>query len=144
MLATFLFAPPLSPFLLPLLQVCNVHGVRAEFLAIGASTRTRPAGAYFLGKAMYTKGYRELIDALNAYHNAGGGDGVMGAGNGDALPPIDTFGSGADESAIRAEVAAAGLPVTVHKVGSATRPLGNLHRTVASHQSDSPCHPRLS
>ena len=58
--------------------VCNVHGVRAEFLAIGAAAAERsraqngaqvdlggggetawPGGAYFLGKAMFTKGYRE-------------------------------------------------------------------------------------
>ena len=36
--------------------VCNVHGVRAEFLAIGRAIKSRPSGAYFLGKADYTKG----------------------------------------------------------------------------------------
>jgi len=59
--------------------VCNVHGVRAEFLAIGAAAAERsraqngaqvdlgvgdtawPGGAYFLGKAMFTKGYRESM-----------------------------------------------------------------------------------
>ena len=40
--------------------VCNVHGVRAEFLAVGASmsdpTKVRfSQGAYFLGKALWTK-----------------------------------------------------------------------------------------
>ena len=40
--------------------VCNVHGVRAEFLAIGRAITERPNGAYFLGKADYTKGYREV------------------------------------------------------------------------------------
>jgi hypothetical protein len=70
--------------------VCNVHGVRAEFLAIGAAAAERsraqngaqvdlgggdtawPGGAYFLGKAMFTKGYRELIEALVAYRDASG------------------------------------------------------------------------
>lgn len=47
--------------------VCNVHGVRSEFLGIGASASKRTdagkgdevwtQGAYFLGKALYTKGY---------------------------------------------------------------------------------------
>ena len=71
--------------------VCNVHGVRAEFLAIGAAAADAlqanrspfPDGAYFLGKAMFTKGYRELIDALllgSSSSSSGSGDlGDLGA-----------------------------------------------------------------
>jgi glycosyltransferase involved in cell wall biosynthesis len=81
--------------------VCNVHGVRAEFLAIGAAVDTRDSGAYFLGKAMYTKGYRELIDALSLH-------------KGSPLPPIDTYGSGEEYDDIVAEIDASGLPITPH------------------------------
>ena len=82
--------------------VCNVHGVRAEFLAIGAAVDTRDLGAYFLGKAMFTKGYRELIDGL-----------LMHDGDGGA-PPIDTYGSGEEYDQIVAEIDASGLPITPH------------------------------
>ena len=54
--------------------VCNVHGVRSEFLGIGASASKRTdagkgdevwtQGAYFLGKALYTKGY---VDGGNTF-----------------------------------------------------------------------------
>ena len=89
--------------------VCNVHGVRAEFLAIGAAITERDAGAYFLGKAMYTKGYREMIDALNNYRSNGAGDGER-----IPLPDIDTYGSGVDYDDIVAEIDACGLPITPH------------------------------
>jgi hypothetical protein len=54
--------------------VCNVHGVRSEFLGIGASASKRTdagkgdevwtQGAYFLGKALYTKGYVDGLPSL--------------------------------------------------------------------------------
>ena len=52
-------------------------------------------GAYFLGKALWTKGYRELWDAMRAY---GGAD----------LPGLHTFGSGPEGEEIAA--AAHALP----------------------------------
>jgi len=90
--------------------VCNVHGVRAEFLAIGSAITSRDAGAYFLGKAMYTKGYRELIDALNGYRKSGGD----GGGELLPLPDIDTYGSGVDYDDIVAEIDKFELPITPH------------------------------
>jgi len=86
--------------------VCNVHGVRSEFLAIGAAMRTYPKGAYFLGKALYTKGYRELIDNLLEFSNKGG--------DLAQLEEIDTFGSGPDQEAVREEVLDKGLPLRVN------------------------------
>jgi len=91
--------------------VCNVHGVRGEFLAVGAQAARNAGsffdrGAYFLGKALWTKGYRELLDALAAHGPAGG----------DApLPPLHTFGSGPDENAIRSEVERLGVDVVTHE-----------------------------
>lgn len=87
--------------------VCNVHGVRAEFLAIGRAIGSRPSGAYFLGKADYTKGYRELIDNLQLHQERHGGDD-------GALPPIDTFGSGKDYEEIVGEIERTALPITPH------------------------------
>ncbi|KAJ9554767.1 hypothetical protein OSB04_009381 [Centaurea solstitialis] len=57
---------------LPKSVVCNVHGVNPKFLTIGekmASERegghqSFSKGAYFLGKMVWAKGYRELIDLL--------------------------------------------------------------------------------
>ncbi|GFY97967.1 UDP-Glycosyltransferase superfamily protein [Actinidia rufa] len=57
---------------LPKSVVCNVHGVNPKFLQIGekvAAERERgqqafSKGAYFLGKMVWAKGYRELIDLL--------------------------------------------------------------------------------
>jgi len=87
--------------------VCNVHGVRSEFLAIGAACTSFPQGAYFLGKALYTKGYRELFDVLSAYDRESAGGLVL-------HDDIHTYGSGPDQEQIRAEVEAAQLPVIVH------------------------------
>ena len=49
----------------------NVHGVRQRFLEIGefnagggGSPRRLTRGAYFIGKARWGKGYRQLIDQV--------------------------------------------------------------------------------
>ena len=117
--------------------VCNVHGVRAEFLAVGAAAAQKPSaedafphGAYFLGKALWTKGYRELFDIFEEHkaqaHAAiaiGGigaatddGEGEEGEGEeGEALlPPVDTYGSGKEQAEIRELVATRALPVRVN------------------------------
>ncbi|PWA99193.1 glycosyl transferase, family 1 [Artemisia annua] len=57
---------------LPKSVICNVHGVNPKFLTIGermAAERENgqesfSKGAYFLGKMVWAKGYRELIDLL--------------------------------------------------------------------------------
>ena len=62
--------------------------MRAEFLAIGQAVRSRQDGAYFLGKADYTKGYREMFDAMKLYRQTHGADAE--------IPHVDTYGSGKD------------------------------------------------
>ncbi|XP_009618178.1 digalactosyldiacylglycerol synthase 1, chloroplastic-like [Nicotiana tomentosiformis] len=57
---------------LPKSLVCNVHGVNPKFLKIGekaaadrqSGQQVFSKGAYFLGKMVWAKGYRELIDLL--------------------------------------------------------------------------------
>ncbi|GAA0157563.1 hypothetical protein LIER_14805 [Lithospermum erythrorhizon] len=57
---------------LPKSIVCNVHGVNPKFLRIGekiaadreCGQQAFSKGAYFLGKMVWAKGYRELIDLL--------------------------------------------------------------------------------
>ncbi|KAG8070933.1 hypothetical protein GUJ93_ZPchr0006g42867 [Zizania palustris] len=57
---------------LPKSIVCNVHGVNPKFLKIGDKIvadrengqQSFSKGAYFLGKMVWAKGYRELLDLL--------------------------------------------------------------------------------
>ena len=57
---------------LPRSTISNVHGVNPKFLKVGekiAAEKERgqqsfSKGAYFLGKMVWAKGYRELIDLL--------------------------------------------------------------------------------
>lgn len=57
---------------LPRSEICNVHGVNPQFLKIGEKVAAEregghiafSKGAYFLGKMVWAKGYRELIDLL--------------------------------------------------------------------------------
>lgn len=87
---------------------CNVHGVAHGFLRIGeAMAVPKEAGAprfskgvYFIGKAVWGKGYRQLLDVLSVQA---------------ALPPpskplhVDVVGAGEDLEEIRAEAEQKGL-----------------------------------
>lgn len=87
--------------------VRNVHGVRPDFLAIGARRATlEPTaelrkGGYFLGKALWAKGYRELVDFSSTPQYAERLAGVR----------LTCYGSGPDSAAIRAEAEAKGCPL---------------------------------
>jgi len=94
---------------LPKSSVCNVHGVNPQFLSIGKRfaevNGNEPKflkGAYYLGKMIWGKGYRELVDLL--------------AQNKEDLGNIkmDIFGSGEDSDAVRAEVEKYGLALKFH------------------------------
>ena len=60
-------------------------------------------GAYFIGKAIWAKGYTELLDQLDG-HAARTGERI----------PLDVYGSGEDLDAIRARAAAKKLDMTFH------------------------------
>lgn len=92
---------------LPRAIVCNVHGVRADFLAIGRparfSTQRFSKGAYFLGKTLWAKGHGLLFDYLSLQRDRG-----------DPLTHIDIYGKGEDLEEVKAEAAKRKLDVTFY------------------------------
>ncbi|KAK9792236.1 hypothetical protein WJX73_002211 [Symbiochloris irregularis] len=93
-----------------------VHGVPRPFLERGdamaeppqpgAGTATRQrfsAGAYFLGKGIWGKGYTELLDLLTEHKKSS-----------EAALNFEIFGSGEDMPDIKAKAEAEGLDVTFH------------------------------
>ncbi|KAG0622842.1 hypothetical protein M758_3G127900 [Ceratodon purpureus] len=94
---------------LPRSSICNVHGVNPQFLSIGkrlAETDSNEPkfskGAYYLGKMIWGKGYRELVDLLAQNKE------VLGNIN------LDLFGSGEDSDAVKAEAQKYGLALNFH------------------------------
>ena len=96
---------------LPKSTVCNVHGVSPRFLDIGQkfSALEEPGmanfskGAYFLGKMVWGKGYRELIDLLGKHK--------LDLNN----LSMDIYGSGEDSKEVRAEAEKLGLSLKFHQ-----------------------------
>ncbi|KAJ6746025.1 DIGALACTOSYLDIACYLGLYCEROL SYNTHASE 1 CHLOROPLASTIC [Salix koriyanagi] len=82
---------------LPKSVICNVHGVNPKFLKIGEKVATErelgqqafSKGAYFLGKMVWAKGYKELIDLLAKHKNDL--DGFK----------LDVFGNGEDANEVQ-------------------------------------------
>ncbi|KAI7734874.1 hypothetical protein M8C21_008812 [Ambrosia artemisiifolia] len=83
---------------LPKSVICNVHGVNPKFLKIGEKTAAErengrqsfSKGAYFLGKMVWAKGYRELIDLLAKQKD-----------NLDYAFKIDVYGNGEDANEVQ-------------------------------------------
>lgn len=96
---------------LPKSSVVNVHGVGPKFLEIGkrladgseTGKSTFSKGAYYLGKMIWGKGYRELVDLL--------------AENKQQLSNVelDVYGSGEDSHEVRAAAQAHGLQMTFYQ-----------------------------
>ncbi|KAA8518457.1 hypothetical protein F0562_015931 [Nyssa sinensis] len=76
---------------LPKSVICNVHGVNPKFLKIGEKVAAEresgqqafSKGAYFLGKMVWAKGYRELIDLLAKHKSDLDGFNLDVFGNGE-------------------------------------------------------------
>ena len=84
-----------------------VHGVSTGFLDVGTRVRAgtivqHPTRIYFLGKALWSKGYRELLDALS--HAASTGHGFE----------CDVYGKGEHLGEIQAEADDKNLQVAFH------------------------------
>ncbi|KAH7315134.1 hypothetical protein KP509_21G036000 [Ceratopteris richardii] len=95
---------------LPKSVVCNVHGVSPRFLDIGYRVATGHSdgtkfskGAYFLGKMVWGKGYRELIDLLYKHKY-----------DLDSLN-VDIYGNGEDSVEVKAEAEKLGLHLKFHQ-----------------------------
>ncbi|KAL6652874.1 hypothetical protein ACP70R_011799 [Stipagrostis hirtigluma subsp. patula] len=96
---------------LPRSVICNVHGVNPKFLKIGekiaadreCGQKAFSKGAYFLGKMVWAKGYRELIDLLSKHKNDL--DGFK----------LDVYGNGEDSEAVQAAARNLDLSITFFK-----------------------------
>lgn len=83
---------------LPRSVVCNVHGVNPKFLEVGEKVAEEKEhgqqafskGAYFLGKMVWAKGYRELIDLLAKHKNDLEGFNLDVFGNGEDAHEVQT------------------------------------------------------
>ncbi|CAK9235152.1 unnamed protein product [Sphagnum troendelagicum] len=95
----------------PKSSVCNVHGVSPKFLAVGKRVASegkegKPVfskGAYYLGKMIWAKGYRELVDLL--------------VQNKDELEGLnlDVYGSGQDSHEVVSAAEKHGLAMNFHQ-----------------------------
>lgn len=90
---------------LPKSIVCNVHGVNPLFLEIGQrmvkeyGLKNFSKGAYYIGKMLWGKGYRELLDLLAMHKNDLEGF------------QVDVFGNGEDSKEVQETAHKQGLPI---------------------------------
>eukprot|EP00286_Rhodomonas_abbreviata_P006106 CAMPEP_0181330554 /NCGR_PEP_ID=MMETSP1101-20121128/23965_1 /TAXON_ID=46948 /ORGANISM="Rhodomonas abbreviata, Strain Caron Lab Isolate" /LENGTH=388 /DNA_ID=CAMNT_0023439825 /DNA_START=574 /DNA_END=1737 /DNA_ORIENTATION=+ len=82
----------------PKAVTCNVHGVRDKFLEVGRSKANAVVprfekGAYYIGKALWAKGYRQLVDNLKEHRRITG-----------ETVALDVYGTGPDLESIVEEV----------------------------------------
>ncbi|TVU26785.1 hypothetical protein EJB05_29348, partial [Eragrostis curvula] len=96
---------------LPKSMICNVHGVNPKFLEVGeriaaqreSGEQSFSKGAYFLGKMVWAKGYRELID-LFAKHKS------------DLEEfKLDIYGNGEDSHEVQSAAKKLNLNLNFHK-----------------------------
>lgn len=96
---------------LPKSMICNVHGVNPKFLEVGeriaaereSGQQSFSKGAYFLGKMVWAKGYRELID-LFAKHKSD----LEGFN-------LDIYGNGEDSHEVQSAARKLNLNLNFHK-----------------------------
>lgn len=94
---------------LPKSIVCNVHGVSPKFLEIGQKVAEGESGkmnfskgAYFLGKMVWGKGYKELVDLLEKHKQ-------------DLQNlSVDVYGNGEDSAEVKAAAEKLGLSMRFH------------------------------
>ncbi|PIA53845.1 hypothetical protein AQUCO_00900439v1 [Aquilegia coerulea] len=90
--------------------ICNVHGVNPRFLETGKKKREEhqqgnqafTKGAYYIGKMVWSKGYRELLQLLSAHQNE-----LTGL-------EVDLYGNGEDSDQVQEAARKLDLTVEVH------------------------------
>ncbi|KAK9742921.1 hypothetical protein RND81_03G205700 [Saponaria officinalis] len=95
---------------LPRSVICNVHGVNPKFLGIGKQKKEeheqgKPVfnkGAYYIGKMIWNKGYRELLKLLKKNQKELAG------------LEVDLYGSGEDSNEVKEAAEKLKLTVRVH------------------------------
>lgn len=95
---------------LPRSIICNVHGVNPKFLEIGMQKKEQQKrgsgaftkGAYYIGKMVWSKGYKELLNLLRDHQRELGG------------LELDLFGSGEDADQIQEAAQELNLTIRVN------------------------------
>ncbi|CAN0824738.1 Digalactosyldiacylglycerol synthase 2, chloroplastic [Linum grandiflorum] len=90
--------------------ICNVHGVNPKFLEIGKKTielqqsgkKAFSKGAYYIGKMVWSKGYKELLELLQGHQKELAG------------LEVDLYGSGEDSNEVKEAFEKLELVVRVH------------------------------
>nr|XP_043622589.1 digalactosyldiacylglycerol synthase 2, chloroplastic [Erigeron canadensis] len=95
---------------LPRSVICNVHGVNPKFLDIGMKKKEQQKheshaftkGAYYIGKMVWSKGYKELLQLLRDHQKELGG------------LEVDLFGTGEDSAQIQEAASELNLNIRVY------------------------------
>lgn len=95
---------------LPRSVICNVHGVNPKFLEIGMKKRDQlengeqafTKGAYYIGKMVWNKGYKELLKLLHDHQEE-----LTGL-------EVDLYGNGEDSIEVQEAAKKLDLAVSVH------------------------------
>ncbi|XP_038980666.1 digalactosyldiacylglycerol synthase 2, chloroplastic-like [Phoenix dactylifera] len=90
--------------------ICNVHGVNPKFLDVGKvklgqlqkGEQAFTKGAYYIGKMVWNKGYRELLQLLSKHQ-----DKLSGL-------QVDLYGNGEDSEEVQQAANKLSLPVRVY------------------------------
>lgn len=106
--------------------VCNVHGVNPKFLEIGLKKLEQQKlqeqpftkGAYYIGKMVWSKGYKELLKLLKKHQKELAG------------LEVDLYGSGEDSEEIKQAARKLDLTVNVYPGRDHADPL--FHKYVSS------------
>ncbi|XP_051122722.1 digalactosyldiacylglycerol synthase 2, chloroplastic [Andrographis paniculata] len=104
---------------LPRSIICNVHGVNPKFLETGAKKREQQQdgiepftkGAYYIGKMVWSKGYKELLKLLSDHQNE-----LQGL-------EVDLYGSGEDSTQVAEAAKKLNITVRVFPGRDHTDPL---------------------
>ncbi|KAE9592237.1 hypothetical protein Lal_00035287 [Lupinus albus] len=99
--------------------VCNVHGVNPKFLEIGKKKREQQQngdqaftkGAYFIGKMIWSKGYKELLQLLRDHQKE------------LSDLEVDLYGSGEDSDEVQDAAKKLELAIRVHPACDHADPL---------------------